>query len=153
MPSPELLLDRRLLQAARCEEDVAVEPEVGQLLDETLVGLGDGGHGGLDALLSDLAGAGVGSCLDQSGHVRARRAGESPLRDDSPEPRREAGLGAGVARRSVRSHAVEERVSVAVVANLLDGHRVPRGGALVPELPAGAATATRPAAPARSAHV
>src|SRR6478672_276072 len=139
MPSPELLLDRRRLQSARCEEDVAVEPEVGQLLDESLVGLGDGGQGGLDALLSDLACGGGRSCLDQSGHVRARRAGESPLRDDPPEPRREAGLGARVARRAVRSHAIEERVSVAVVANLLDGHRVPRGGALVPELPAGAA--------------
>ena len=55
MPSPQLVLDRRRLQAPRGEQDVAVEPQVRELLDEPLVGLGDGGKGCLDAFLPDLA--------------------------------------------------------------------------------------------------
>src|SRR5258707_4275007 len=55
----ELLLDACRVETARCEQDVAVEPEVGKLLDEPLVGFAHTGEGSLDALLADLP---CGSC-------------------------------------------------------------------------------------------
>ena len=119
-----------------------MEPEVGELLDQPLVGLGDGER-----------------CLDASpprpcgrrprGRRRAARrrtippVALRPLGDDAPEPRREARLGPGVARRPSRVHPVEKRVSVAVVADLLDGHGVSRRRSLVPELLARAAPEPR----------
>ena len=53
--APELVLDGRGLQPARREEHVRVEPEVGELLDEPLVRLGDRGERCLDAFLAHLA--------------------------------------------------------------------------------------------------
>jgi hypothetical protein len=90
MPSAELLLDRRRLQSARREEHVAVEPEVGELLDEPLVGLGDGGQRGLDALLPDLAAAAAGPASSKPATYEPGGRGERPFRNDPPEPRREA---------------------------------------------------------------
>ncbi len=46
----ELVLDRRRVEPARGEQDVAVEPEVGELLDQALVALAGAGERGLDAL-------------------------------------------------------------------------------------------------------
>ena len=68
--------------------------------------------------------------------VRAFRPLLRALGDDAPEPRREARDRARVARRAVRPHAHEQRVAVAVVAQLLDRERVAGGLALVPELAA-----------------
>src|SRR5262249_30834725 len=54
----ELVLDGCRVEAARREQDVAVEPEVGELLDEPLVALGRPGERRFDPLLTDLAGGG-----------------------------------------------------------------------------------------------
>ena len=54
MAAAELLLDPLGIEAAGGEEDVAVEPEVGELLDEALVGVGDRRERRLDALLPHL---------------------------------------------------------------------------------------------------
>ena len=50
----ELLLDPLGVEPAGGEEDIAVEPEVGKLLDEPLVRVRDGGERRLDALLPHL---------------------------------------------------------------------------------------------------
>ena len=47
-----------------------MEPEVGELLDQPLVGLGDGGER-LGAFLPDLAGDGRGAGVEQPGDVQS----------------------------------------------------------------------------------
>ena len=126
-----------------------MEPEVGELLDQALVALRGAGERGLDALLADLARGRGRAVLEQARDVGACGPLGGALGDDAPEPRREARLRAGVARRAVRPDAVEQRVAVAVVADLLDRERVPRGRALVPELLARAAPEPRLARLAR----
>ena len=54
MAAAELLLDPLRVEAARGQQDVAVEPEVGKLLDEALVGVGHGGERCLHTLFPDL---------------------------------------------------------------------------------------------------
>ena len=50
-----LALDRGRVEAARGEQDVAVKPEVGELLDQALVALACAGERCLDPFPSDLA--------------------------------------------------------------------------------------------------
>ena len=131
----ELVLDDARVEATRGEQDVGVEPEIGDLLDEPLVALGGAGERDLDAFLADLARG--------CGRARRRRAPATyepvgsllrTLGDAAPEPRREARDRTGVARGPGGSHAQEDRVAVAVVAKLLDRERVARRLALAPEL-------------------
>src|SRR5262249_17231650 len=129
----ELVLDCCRVEAARSEQDVAVEPEVGDLLDEALVALAGAGESGLDALLADLAGGG-GRVVEQDRHVRALGPHLRPLFDPAPEPGCEAGERARVADRPGGPDAEEDRVAVAVVPELDDGERVAGRLALVPEL-------------------
>ena len=152
VPTPELVLDGGRVEPAGGEQDVAVEPEVGELLDEALVALGRAGERGLDALLADLAGGlrpGSSSRLDD---VRALGPLLRALGDAAPEPRREAGERARVADGAVRADAQKDRVAVAVVPDLLDGERRAGGLALVPELAARAAPEPRLAGLARAAE-
>src|SRR5581483_6604587 len=53
--APELVLDCGRVEAARGEQDVAVKPEVGELLDEALVALGRAGERRFDPFLANLA--------------------------------------------------------------------------------------------------
>ena len=53
-PPHELVLDGGRVEPARGEQDVAVKPEVGELLDQALVALAGAGERGLDALLAEL---------------------------------------------------------------------------------------------------
>jgi hypothetical protein len=55
--SAQLVLDRGRLEAAGREQDVAVEPEIGELLDEPLVRLARAGERRLDAFLPTLRAA------------------------------------------------------------------------------------------------
>ena len=64
--------------------------------------------------------------------------------DRAPERGREARGRAGVARRAGGSRADEQRVAVAVVADLLDRQRVPGGRALAPKPLRGSGSRTRP---------
>src|SRR5207253_8912748 len=48
----ELVLDGGRIEPARREQHIAVEPEVGELLDEPLVALARAGERGLDPLLA-----------------------------------------------------------------------------------------------------
>ncbi len=66
------------------------------------------------------------------------------LGDAPPEPGREARERAGVADGAGRPDAEQDRVAVAVVAELDDGERVARGLALVPELAGASGSRTRP---------
>src|SRR5262249_7501506 len=99
--------------------------------------------------LAHLAGDGGGTRVEELCHVRALRPLEGALGYAPPEPRREARARTGVAGRAVRMHTEEDRVAVAVVPDLLDGERVPRRLALVPQLAAAAAPEPRLAGLAR----
>src|SRR5581483_1419916 len=66
--------------------------------------------------------------------VRARGTLERALRDRAPELGREAGHRAGMARGAGRRDAEQNRVAVAVVADLVDCERVARRLALAPQL-------------------
>src|SRR5262245_60153374 len=77
----QLVLDGRRLESARNEQDVAVEPQVCELLDESLVGLRSTGERRLDALLSHLARRGARSVLEEPGDVRALRPERRTLGD------------------------------------------------------------------------
>ena len=111
-----------------------MEPEVGDLLDDALVALGGAGERGLDALLAELlrargdAASSRPATYEPSGRSCARSATvrQSHGAKHDTEPVWHAG--------PVRADAEQERVAVAVVAQLLDGERVPGGLALVPEL-------------------
>src|SRR5581483_9929388 len=131
-PATELVLDAGRVEAARGEQHVAVEPEVGELFDEPLVRLGRAGERRLDALLAQLARRGSGAGVEERDDVRSGWPLGAPLEDTAPQPRREARLRAGVARRPGRTDAQQDRVPVAVLADLLDRERVARGRALVP---------------------
>ena len=78
--APELLLDPLGIEAARREQHIAVEPEVGELLDEPLVRVPDRGERHLDALLPHLLRRGGDALVEQrddvgaSGRVAARSA-------------------------------------------------------------------------------
>src|SRR5438132_2939232 len=119
--SRQLVFDRTRVESARREQDVAVEPQVGDLLDDALVRLAERGDCRFDSLLADLARTGRDAFLEQRRNVRARRARLRALRDDAPQPRREARLRARVTRGAGGTDADEQRIAVAVVANLLDG--------------------------------
>src|SRR5262245_21946443 len=131
----ELALDGIRVEAAGGEQDVRVEPEIGELGHEPLVALPRPGEGRLDPLLADLP-RGCGRLGDEPGDVRALRPRRRPFGDPPPEPRREAGDRARVARRAGGTDAQQDRVAVAIVAELLDRKRVARGLALAPETPA-----------------
>src|SRR3954451_23748994 len=152
MPFSQLPLDRSRIEAARREEHVAVEPQVGHLRDEALVVLPDRGEGDLDAFLPPLLGALRDTLVEEARDVRAFGTGGRSLGDDAPQPRGEARLRAGVARGAVRADAQQDRVAVAVLAQLLYRHRVPGRLALVPVLAARAAPEPRLARLARAAQ-
>src|SRR5690242_18330535 len=133
-PAAQLLVDQLRLEAASGEQDVAVEPEVGELLDEALVRLRRACERRLDTFLPHLARSGCRAGVEKTDDVRALRSLSLPLADPAPEPRREARLRAGMADGASRPNAEEQRVSVAVVADLLDGKRAAGGRALVPVL-------------------
>ena len=81
VPAAELLLDPLRIEPAGGEQDVAVEPEVGELLDEALVRLADGRERGLDALLPHLLRGGRGAAASSSADdVRALRPRRSRAR-------------------------------------------------------------------------
>ena len=74
----ELGLHSPRSETARGEQDVAVEPEVGELLDQPLVRSDGAGERRLEPLLADLAG-GTGAPVEQ---LRRRPSGRSPARLD-----------------------------------------------------------------------
>ena len=78
------------------------------------------------------------------GDVRALRPLLRPLGHPAPEPGREARERTGVADGAGRPDAEQDRVAVAVVAELDDGEGVPRRLALLPELAAATGSRTRP---------
>src|SRR6185369_9246432 len=96
----ELVFDRGRVEAAGREQDIGVEPEVGELLDQAVVALGNTGERGLDALLADLPGSGARALLEQAGDVGAFGPGARTLGDPAPQPRRETGERSGVANRA-----------------------------------------------------
>ena len=145
----ELRLDVLEPDPSRGEEHVGMEEDVRDLLDQPLVGLAGSGQSRLEPLLAHLA-RGQRRVVEQRDDVRARRPLLLALLDPAPQPRREARLGARVAGRARGAHAEEDRVAVAVVAHLLDRHRVPRRRALVPVLLPRAAPEPRLAALARA---
>src|SRR5919204_1934023 len=128
----ELALDIRGIEAARGENDVAVEPEVGELRHEALVVLSDRRERGFDAFLAELLRARAYAAVEERRDVRAVGAHRGALGDHAPEPRREARLRAGVARGAGGPHSQQDRVAVAVLAQLLERERVPGRPALVP---------------------
>src|SRR5207302_10721477 len=73
--------------------------------------------------------------IEQRHDVRALRTLLPALDNATPEPRGEAGAGAGVAGGPRRQDAKQNRVAVAILADLLDGERAPGRLALVPVLP------------------
>src|SRR5207244_3691361 len=85
----ELRLDGRWIEAACGEQHVAVEPEVGELLDQPLVALGRARERGLDPLLADLPRRRRGASVEQLGDVGALGPLPRALRYAAPEPRRE----------------------------------------------------------------
>src|SRR5207253_8758543 len=125
-------------------------PEVSKLRDEPLVALRQACKRGLDTLLADLPRARGQARVEEAGDVRARRALLRPLGDAAPEPRSETGDRVRVADRAVRHDAQEDRVAVAVVAELDDDEVVPGRLALAPEPAPGAAPEPRVAALARA---
>ena len=98
----------------------------------------------LDALLAHLLRRG-GDALRRAAPTTYEPFGprRRALGDDAPQPGREARLGTGVAGGAGRVDAEEDRVAVAVVADLDDRHRVPRRRSLVPVLLARAAPEPR----------
>src|SRR5262245_2737026 len=145
----ELVLDGGRVEAAGGEGDVGVEPEVGDLLDHALVVFSCHRQGGLDALLAELLGGRGRPVAEEAGDVRAFRHLPGALADAAPEPRRETRERARVARGPLRRDAEQERVAVAVVADLVDEERVAGGLALVPDRLPGAAVEVRLAGLAR----
>src|SRR5262249_60844414 len=93
--------------------------ELGRLGDHAGVGFRQGGGDDLDGLLPHLAGDRGYALIEERRRVRALGALLRTLRDRPPESGREAGQRARVARRPGRAHTHEERVAVAVVADLL----------------------------------
>ena len=140
----QLVLDGGRVEAARGEQDVAVEPEVGELRDEALVALGQRRRERPRPPPRRPSARTPRAAVEQPRDVRALRPLARALGDRPPEPRREARHGAGVARGPGRPHAQEERVAVAVVAQLLDRERVAGRLALAPELLARAAPEPAP---------
>ena len=112
----ELVLHERRVEPARGEEHVRVEPQVGDLGDETLVALGGTGESDLDSLFADLARGGRRAAREQACDVRALRAARSRARRPAPEPRREARHRSRMARRPGGAYAQQDRVAVAVLA-------------------------------------
>src|SRR5918997_5042281 len=115
----------------------------GPPLNDPLVVSTDGGERGLYRLFAHLLRAGAHAAPQQGGYVGAVGAIAGAFGDGAPERGGEAGDGAGVAGGTVRAYAQQDRVPVAVVAELLDRERVPRGLALVPQRPARAAVEVR----------
>ena len=121
-----------------------MEDEVGGLLQDALVGLVERRDRQLDRLLADLARAGADALVsssavyEPSGRSSARCATVRQSAGAKHETR------ARVARGPARPHAHEQRVAVAVVAELLDGERVPGRLAFAPELLRASGSRTTP---------
>src|SRR5262245_58585737 len=130
----ELVFDRGGIETPCGEQDVRVEPEVRDLRDEPLVALPRPRESRLDTLLAHLARRRRGAFGDQVGDVRAFRPRRRALRDPAPEPGSEAGRRSRMTGRPGRTYAQQDRVAVAVVAELLHAERVARRLALPPEL-------------------
>ena len=128
-----------------------MEDHVGDLRDEPLVALGHARERRLESLLADLARR-LGRIVEERDDVGALGPLLRALGDPAPEPGREAALRARVAGGAGGPDAEQDRVAVAVVADLLDRERVPRRLALVPVLLPRAAPEPRLAALARAAQ-
>src|SRR5438874_93661 len=139
----QLLFDLGDVETARGEQHVEVVDEVGRLLDDALVALVERRDGELDRLLPQLARAYADSAVEQRDRVRALRPLGRALRDRPPQRRREARQAPRVAGRPRRCDTQEERVAVAVVAELLDRERVARRLALAAQALARAALEPR----------
>ena len=120
-----------------------MEPQVRELGDEPLVALPRPGECGLEPFLAELARGGGRAGGDQAGDVRALRSRRRAFGHAPPEPGCEAGHRARVACRPGGPRPQQHRVAVAVLAQLLDGERVPGRLALVPEPGARAAVEVR----------
>ena len=139
------VLDLRDVEAAGGEQHVEVVDEVGRLLDDALVALVERGDRDLDRLLARPCARtrrcpprAAPSCTSPpAARARARRScARAPAR--SSETR------AGVARGPGGRHAHEQRVAVAVVAQLLDGERVAGRLALAARAPRASGSRTTP---------
>src|SRR5439155_3552815 len=84
-PARELVFDGRQLDAARGKEHVQVVDEVGRLLDDPLVGLGERGPDELDRLLPHLLRTRADSVVEQLRGVRAVGPFGGAFGDDAPQ--------------------------------------------------------------------
>jgi hypothetical protein len=87
----ELVLDGGGIEPTGGEEHVAVEPEIRELRDESLVAFGGAREGSLEAFFADLPRGCRTTGFDQAGDVRPLRPRRRALRDPPPEPRSKAG--------------------------------------------------------------
>ena len=113
----ELLLDEARVEAARGEQHVGVEPEVGDLLHEPLVALGCAGERDLDAFLANLARSCARPCGDEVRRRTSRRVAPAHAR-----PR-----GARATARSTRPHPCDTRGRPVARAGGSRRRRSPRG--------------------------
>src|SRR5438477_10918725 len=125
--SAKLLVDLRDVEAARGQQYVEVVDEVCGLLDDAFVTLVERGDGELHRLLPYLPRARRGAGVEQRDGVRAFGPFRRTFRDRPPESRSETRDAAGVTCGARRGDAHEQRVAVAVVAQLLHRERVARG--------------------------
>ena len=124
MSPKELLLDPSGIEAARSKQHVRVEPEVSELLDDTLIRFTGPGERGLDPFLAHLAGDRRSTLVEQLHDVGTGWPLLRALGDHTPQPRGEARLRAGVACGASRPNPQQDRVSIAILPDLLYGQRV-----------------------------
>src|SRR6185503_12906848 len=102
-------------------------------LDDPIVRLVERRDRELDRLLAHLARARADAGVEQRCGIRAVRPLERALRDRAPETGREARRRARVTGRPRRRHPEQDRVAVAIVAQLLHCERVAGRLALPPQ--------------------
>ena len=135
----QLGLDRRRVEAARREEDVAVEPEVGDSSTRRSSDSAAPASAASTPSSPTLRAAAAAAGLHERRDVGACRTVARPLGDRPPEPRREAGLGTGVRRRPAGRTRRRTASPSQSSRSSSTGEGAPRGLALVPQLPPRAA--------------